>query len=185
VEPPAEFVPLLDDQGCARHGWPQPPDRARRLRILCDGYGLLFEDRAGISEVVAECMEATASGIERLATEGVAAHTRLVQKACRISCGPRGHGSNATPAILTRPSSMGCRVPGSCHASQILRRGFDEAGGDAPWPICEVRFLGLAHLGEYGPSWDEGPLAERERVDDPGVGGRDGLLHLHRLQDEE
>jgi hypothetical protein len=80
VEPPAEFVPLSDDRGCARHGWPQPPDRARRLRILCDGYGLLFEDRAGISEVVAECMEATASGIERLATEGVAAHTRLVQK---------------------------------------------------------------------------------------------------------
>ena len=45
--------------------------------------------------------------------------------------------------------------------------------------------LGLAHLGEYGASWDEGSFAERKRVDDPGLGRGDGLLHLHRLQDEE
>lgn len=32
-----QFVPLSDDRGCARHGWGQPPDRARRLRVLCDG----------------------------------------------------------------------------------------------------------------------------------------------------
>lgn len=75
-----QFVPLSDDRGCGKHGWVQPPDRARRLRILCDGYGLPREDRAGFSGVVAGRMEATASGIERLATEGVAAHERLVRE---------------------------------------------------------------------------------------------------------
>jgi hypothetical protein len=75
-----QFVPLSDDRGCARHGWVKPPNRARRLRILCDGYGLPREDRVGFSGVVAERMEATASGIERLATEGVAAHQRLVRE---------------------------------------------------------------------------------------------------------
>ena len=50
------------------------------MRILCDGYGLPREDRIGHSEGVAERMEATASGIERLATEDVAAHTRLVRE---------------------------------------------------------------------------------------------------------
>ena len=50
------------------------------MRILCDRYGLPRENRIGLSKVVAERMEATASGIERLATEGVAAHTRLVRE---------------------------------------------------------------------------------------------------------
>ncbi len=35
-----QFVPLSCDAGCARDGWSSSPDRARRLRILCDGYGL-------------------------------------------------------------------------------------------------------------------------------------------------
>ena len=73
-----QFVPLSDDAGCARHGWSEPPDRALRLRLLCDGYGLSREDRVGFSGTVAERMEATASGIERLAAEGAAAHQRLV-----------------------------------------------------------------------------------------------------------
>ncbi len=75
-----QFVPLSDDRGCARHGWARPPDRARRLRILCDGYGLPREDRVGFSGVVAKRIEATASGIERLAAEGVKAHERLVRQ---------------------------------------------------------------------------------------------------------
>src|SRR5215204_6620312 len=70
------------------------------------------------------------------------------------------------------------------HACQTLHRGFGEGGGDAPWPVGEP-FLILAHLGEYGPSWDEGALLERERVDHPGVGCCNGLLHLHRLDHEE
>ena len=74
-----QFVPLSDERGCARNGWTRPPDRPRRLRILCDGYGLSREDRAAFSRMVARRMEATASGIERLAAEGVTAHERLVR----------------------------------------------------------------------------------------------------------
>jgi hypothetical protein len=75
-----QFVPLSDDARCAEHGWHRPPDRTRRLRVLCDAYGLPPEDRAGFSGVVAKRMEATASGIERLAAEGVAAHQSLVRE---------------------------------------------------------------------------------------------------------
>jgi hypothetical protein len=75
-----QFVPLSDDRGCARHGWTKPPDRHHRLRTLCDGYGLSGEDRRTLPRVVTERIEATASGIERLAAEGVAAHERLVRQ---------------------------------------------------------------------------------------------------------
>jgi hypothetical protein len=75
-----QFVPLSDERGCHRYGWSQPPDRASRLRILCDGYGLLREDRVEFSGVVTERMEATASGIDRLAAEGVAAHEHLLRE---------------------------------------------------------------------------------------------------------
>ena len=44
------------------------------------GTGCRARTASGFSKVVAERMEATASGIERLATEGVAAHTRLVRE---------------------------------------------------------------------------------------------------------
>src|SRR5918999_1894977 len=74
-----QFVPLADDGYCLRHGWPSPPDRAHRLRVLCDGYGLGDGDRAGFSGLVARRMEATVSGIEELAAAGVAAHERLVR----------------------------------------------------------------------------------------------------------
>jgi hypothetical protein len=75
-----QFVPLSCDTGCARDGWSSPPDRARRLRILCDGYGLSDQDRTGISGMVARRMEATASGIEVLAAGGSAPHERLVRR---------------------------------------------------------------------------------------------------------
>jgi phosphotransferase family enzyme len=75
-----QFVPLSDDAGCAKNGWSSPPDRARRLRVLCDGYGLLERDRAGFAGLVASRMEATASGIEDLAAGGSSAHERLVRE---------------------------------------------------------------------------------------------------------
>jgi Phosphotransferase enzyme family len=75
-----QFVPLSDDAGCARDGWSSPPDRARRLRILCDGYGLPDREREGFSGLVASRMEATASGIEVLAAGGAPAHERLVRE---------------------------------------------------------------------------------------------------------
>lgn len=74
-----QFVPLADDAGCARHGWSTPPDRACRLRLLCDGYGLGDGDRTGFSRLLVRRIETTASGIEGLAADGVAAHERLVR----------------------------------------------------------------------------------------------------------
>jgi len=74
-----QFVPLSDDAGCTKRGWPFPPNRPRRLRVLCDGYGLPEGDHVGFVALVAERMEATASGIERLAAEGVASYERLVR----------------------------------------------------------------------------------------------------------
>lgn len=66
-----QFVPLVD--GAVE------PDHLRRLQVLCDAYGLKDEDRAGFVEFVALRMETTASGIEKLAAEGVPAHRRLVE----------------------------------------------------------------------------------------------------------
>jgi hypothetical protein len=71
-----QFVPLADDDGCARHGWSSPPDRPGRLLLLCDGYGLSERERIGFPELVARRIETTASGIEALAAEGAAAHRR-------------------------------------------------------------------------------------------------------------
>jgi hypothetical protein len=39
-----------------------------------------------------------------------------------------------------------------------------------PSGVCEARFLGLPHLGEYCASGDEGSLVEGEGVDDSCVG---------------
>jgi hypothetical protein len=75
-----QFVPLADDEGCARQGWARPPDRPGRLQVLCDGYGLPEWDRVGLPELIARRMAATASGIEALASEGVSAHRRWVEE---------------------------------------------------------------------------------------------------------
>ena len=75
-----QFVPLADDEGCARHGWRLPPDRSERLRVLSDGYGLSEQDRMGFPELLARRMEASASGIEALAAEGVPAHRKWVEE---------------------------------------------------------------------------------------------------------
>ncbi len=75
-----QFVPLADDAGCERHGWATPPDRLGRLRLLCDGYGLSERERIGLPELLALRMQASASGIEALAAEGVPAHRRWAEE---------------------------------------------------------------------------------------------------------
>lgn len=57
----------------------EPPDDLSE-RVLREEYVLPREDRVEFSRVVVKRMEATASGIERLAAEGVAAHERLMRK---------------------------------------------------------------------------------------------------------
>jgi aminoglycoside phosphotransferase (APT) family kinase protein len=73
-----QFVPLTNDTGRAGHGYSSPPDRARRLRTLCDAYGLAERDRPGFARLVARRIAVTASGIERLAAAGNPAYEHLV-----------------------------------------------------------------------------------------------------------
>jgi Phosphotransferase enzyme family len=75
-----QFVPLVDDGGCARQGWSSPPDRPGRLRLLCDGYGLSERERIRFPDLLVRRIEATASGIEALAAEGVPAHRRWAEE---------------------------------------------------------------------------------------------------------
>ena len=75
-----QFVPLTDFAGCTRHGWRSPPDRARRLRTLCDAYGLSAKDRPRFAQLVARRIAATASGIEELAAARNPAFERLVAR---------------------------------------------------------------------------------------------------------
>ena len=49
------FVPLATDKHCLDAGWQSPPDRASRLKIFCDAYGL--EDRTGLIDKVIERIE--------------------------------------------------------------------------------------------------------------------------------
>jgi hypothetical protein len=42
------WVPLLSDERAVESGWSTPLDRVRRLKILCDAYGLGREDRLAL-----------------------------------------------------------------------------------------------------------------------------------------
>lgn len=44
------FVPLMTDQHCIEHGWQSPPDRANRLKLFVDAYGLA--DRSSLIDMV-------------------------------------------------------------------------------------------------------------------------------------
>ena len=44
------FAPLMPDAHCVDEGWPTPPDRAARLRLFCEAYGLA--DRGGVIAMV-------------------------------------------------------------------------------------------------------------------------------------
>ncbi len=53
-------VPLDDDVTAARRGW-MPDDRSRRLRLVCDAYGLAHDDRHRVVEQIgASIAQATA-----------------------------------------------------------------------------------------------------------------------------
>jgi hypothetical protein len=47
---------------------------------LCGGYGLSERERIGLPELLVRRIEATASGIEALADQGVAAHRRWAEE---------------------------------------------------------------------------------------------------------
>jgi hypothetical protein len=74
-----QFVPLVSDRSCRSQGWTSLPDRARRLTLLLDAYGLAARERIGFVEQVAERMEVSATGIEMMAEQGMPAFQRLVE----------------------------------------------------------------------------------------------------------
>jgi hypothetical protein len=63
-------VPCQPDDVAADHGWVPVPDRARRLRLLCDAYGLPGDERTGFVALIVERIQATEDGIRRLADDG-------------------------------------------------------------------------------------------------------------------
>lgn len=48
------WVPLIDDDRARADGWPVPIERGRRLRLLCDAYGLAAAPRAALLRAVRE-----------------------------------------------------------------------------------------------------------------------------------
>ena len=65
------FAPLATDAHCSRCGWEAPPDRAARLRLFCDAYGvadrsqLIATVRARLAALV-EHMTSTRSNVEHI-----------------------------------------------------------------------------------------------------------------------
>ncbi len=65
------FAPLANDQHCLDCGWQPIPDRARRLRLFCDSYGLakradlILTVKARLEGLI-EYMTRTASNVEHL-----------------------------------------------------------------------------------------------------------------------
>jgi aminoglycoside phosphotransferase (APT) family kinase protein len=69
-------IPCMDDAVAVDHGWSPLPDRAWRLRLLCDAYGL--EDRDGFVALISERIAGTADGIRSWAAAGDPVFQRLL-----------------------------------------------------------------------------------------------------------
>lgn len=63
------FIPLYDDEYAQRHGYSTAP-RGRRLRLLCDAYGL--PDRSGLLDVVQQRQQAFVDMVQQRAAAGEA-----------------------------------------------------------------------------------------------------------------
>jgi hypothetical protein len=62
------FVPLRSDAFCRHAGFAEPPDRAHRLHLLCDGYGA---DPAAVLPALRQVQRDDLDSIERLGRTGV------------------------------------------------------------------------------------------------------------------
>lgn len=71
-----QWVPLHAPPVTAMFGWTRPPDRARRLRLLLDAYGL--EDRTGFIEAVTDRIGYNREIMVRKASEGSVAYQNLI-----------------------------------------------------------------------------------------------------------
>ena len=75
------WVPLWNDEGAAEQGWRISPDRAERLRLLCDAYGLPGRER--VLPAIHARVASTAHWLEEGASRGEPVFCRLV---CRRTC---------------------------------------------------------------------------------------------------
>jgi Phosphotransferase enzyme family len=64
-----DFIPLRSDRFCLHMGFKTPLPRARRLRLLCDGYGL--HDCPEVLSALHELQHQDLDGIQRLGRAGV------------------------------------------------------------------------------------------------------------------
>jgi hypothetical protein len=72
------FVPLYTDDRCRASGLAELPDRGRRLRLLCDSYGLT--DRAGFAELLEARVRDIATMVRVLAAAGDVRFQRKVDE---------------------------------------------------------------------------------------------------------
>ncbi|MCW2504755.1 MAG: aminoglycoside phosphotransferase family protein [Actinomycetia bacterium] len=72
------WVPLFSDRDSRTLGW-EHPDRARRLRLFADAYGLSARDRARFVHVVRARIVDHVEGIRRMAAAGEPAFVRIVE----------------------------------------------------------------------------------------------------------
>jgi Phosphotransferase enzyme family len=70
------WVPLWDEHDAALQGWQVVPDRPRRLRLLCDVYGL--SNREAVPSTIHERVLSTAQWLEDGASRGEQVFRRLV-----------------------------------------------------------------------------------------------------------
>jgi hypothetical protein len=73
-----QWVPLHGPQVTRRMGWNRPPDRAARLRLLLDAYGL--QDRRGFVDEVLRRISYNRHLMVRRAAEGSQAYQQLIQR---------------------------------------------------------------------------------------------------------
>jgi hypothetical protein len=75
-----QFVPLVNDEECARRGWLSTSERLRRLRLFCDEYDLSHESRLEFAGVATRLMASHAGGIQRYASQGSEAFRALAAR---------------------------------------------------------------------------------------------------------
>jgi hypothetical protein len=73
------WVPLFSDRDSRTLGW-RHPDRARRLRLFADAYGLTPRDRARLVSVIRTRIVDHVEGIRRMAAAGEPAFVRIVER---------------------------------------------------------------------------------------------------------
>lgn len=72
-------MPLSPDARCRAKGWPEPPDRLRRLRTFCDAYGLEAAARQEFASLAMQMARTCADQVSAAAAAGVPSARWLVE----------------------------------------------------------------------------------------------------------